>query len=204
MINAPRMLLVGATGRNAGKTALATALIRRFSGQVPIIGAKVTAIAERDGQCPRGGQGCGVCSSLDGDYCITREMEGAETKDTQRLLTAGAQKVYWLRVLKTHIEKGARALMKEIGRNAWVVCESNSLRTVLNPGLFIMVSAPSAVNLKPSAKQVRDKVDIFITFDGNRFDFDLNNITLTEKGWRSRPTSPKSASTPTASVIRKA
>lgn len=183
MIDAPRMLLVGATGRNAGKTALATEVIRRIAAEVPIVGAKVTAIAERDGQCPRGGSGCGVCSSLEGAYCITREEAGEEGKDTQRLLAAGARPVYWLRVLKSHLEEGARALMEAIGPDAWVVCESNSLRTVLKPGVFIMVTAPRAENLKPSAKQVFGLTDAVATFDGRGFDFDLNNIKLTRSGW---------------------
>jgi hypothetical protein len=183
MIYAPRMLLIGSTGRNAGKTVLAAALIRKFHAVVPIVGAKVTAIAARDGQCPRGGKGCGVCSSLEGEYCITREEEGVEGKDTQRLIRAGAQRVYWLRVLKAHIEEGARALMDEIGEDAWVVCESNSLRTVLKPGLFVMVSAAGSASVKPSAAQVYGDIDLSVSFDGEGFNFDLDKFTLTEDRW---------------------
>ncbi len=189
MINVPRMLLVGATGRNAGKTVLAAELIRRFSARAPVIGAKVTAIAERDGQCPRGGKGCGVCTSLEGAYCITREEEGAEGKDTQRLLSAGAQRVYWLRVLKPHLEEGARALLDQAGADAWVVCESNSLRTVVKPGLFIMVTGQGKAALKPSAEVVYDKMDLLARFDGQGFDFDLNRIRQTQKGWALVPAS---------------
>jgi hypothetical protein len=168
---------------------MATAVIRRFHTLVPIVGAKVTAITDRDGQCPRGGKGCGVCSSLESEYCITREEDGAEDKDTQRLIRAGAQRVYWLRVLKSHLhlKEGARALMNEIGPDAWVVCESNSLRTVLKPGLFLMVSPAGSVSVKPSAAQVYGKVDVLVPFDGEGFGFDLDSLNLTQNGWALSP-----------------
>ncbi len=187
MIYAPRLLLIGATGRNAGKTLMATAVIRRFSAMTPIVGAKVTTISERNGECPRGGKGCGVCSSVDGKFVITLEEKGTEEKDTQRLLAAGAEKVFWLRVLKDHLEEGARALLEQAGPDAWIVCESNSLRTVLEPGLFIMVSAQDAGSVKPSAVQVYDRIDVLAPFDGKSFAFDVSQIELREKGWALAP-----------------
>lgn len=186
MIYAPRMLLIGATGRNSGKTVLAVGVIRKFHDIVSIVGAKVTAITDRDGQCPRGGKGCGVCSSIEGAFCITREEEGAEGKDTQRLIRAGAHRVYWLRALKAHLEEGACALMNEIGPDAWVVCESNSLRTVLEPGLFLMMTAKGMPSMKPSAAQVYGKVDVLVPFDGEEFGFDLDSLNLTRNGWALR------------------
>lgn len=66
----------------------------------PVIGIKVTTIKAKDGQCPRGSQGCGVCSSLEGDFCITEEIDSDCDKDTARLLAAGANRVFWLRAMK--------------------------------------------------------------------------------------------------------
>ena len=57
-----RMLLIGSTGANVGKTELAGAIIVKFSQSRDIIGIKVTTIKAKDGKCPRGGRGCGVCS----------------------------------------------------------------------------------------------------------------------------------------------
>jgi hypothetical protein len=57
------MLMIGSAGANVGKTELACAIIRRFCKSNPLIGIKVTTIQAKDGQCPRGGVGCGVCRS---------------------------------------------------------------------------------------------------------------------------------------------
>ncbi|UCC99737.1 MAG: hypothetical protein JSW66_07605, partial [Phycisphaerales bacterium] len=91
--------MIGSAGANVGKTELACAILRKFGERDNIIGIKVTTIDDKNGQCPRGGQGCGVCSSLDGVFCITEESDTCSEKDTSRLLTSGASRVFWLQVL---------------------------------------------------------------------------------------------------------
>ena len=88
MIKLDTMLTIGSAGSNVGKTELVCALLRKFSKKVDIIGIKVTTIKDKDGQCPRGGKGCGVCSSLDGDFHITEETNSESGKDTARILAA--------------------------------------------------------------------------------------------------------------------
>lgn len=92
--------MVGAADRKAGKTKFACSLIERFGSQCNIIGIKVTAVEKADGSCPRGGSGCGVCSSLKGHLYITEETNSQADKDTCRMFAAGAARVFWLRVLK--------------------------------------------------------------------------------------------------------
>ena len=122
MMKLDGMLMIGSAGANVGKTELACALIRKFSKGRPVIGIKVTTIKAKDGQCPRGGQGCGVCSSLEGDFCITEEIDSDSDKDTARLLAAGANQVFWLRAMKTHLREGLTALLDIIGSDAVLVC----------------------------------------------------------------------------------
>ncbi len=109
MIKLDGMLMIGSSGAKVGKTELACALIRKFSKSRPIIGIKVTTIKTKDGQCPRGGEGCGVCPSLEGNFAVTEEVDSSSEKDTARLLAAGASQVFWLRVMKTHLEEGITA-----------------------------------------------------------------------------------------------
>ena len=66
----PGWLLIGSTGRNAGKTEFACEIIRAFRGAHPLIGVKVTAVADRESNCPRGGECCGACAALEGDFAI--------------------------------------------------------------------------------------------------------------------------------------
>ncbi len=182
MIAAPNLILIGAAGRDAGKTAFACELIRRFR-DAPVMAAKVTAVQERDGTCPRGGEGCGVCSSLEGAWCLTEETQAGEAKDTQRLLASGARRVFWLRVLKADLEAGARALLDVLGPDTPVICESNSLRTVVEPGVFVMVRHRDAKTVKGSAQSVQQFADAVVVSDGARFDFDLDRIGLVDGRW---------------------
>ena len=88
------MILLGAGGRNSGKTRLDCKIIELYSQKQPLVGVKITTILKKDGTCPRGGEGCGGCAFSDGAYCIIEELDKTSKKDTSRLLASGASKVY--------------------------------------------------------------------------------------------------------------
>lgn len=183
MIKLPNMLMIGSAGRNSGKTELACKLIRKFSCRTDIIGIKVTPVQERDGECPRGGMGCGVCSSLKGNYCITEERDEPPDKDTTRLLDAGAKNVFWLRVLKECLGEGLAALTSIIGNKAVSICESNSLRNVVEPGLFFVVREKNSHTIKASCQDVISHADKIIFSDEQDFDIEMDDIGFIEGKW---------------------
>ena len=177
------MLMIGSATSNVGKTELACALLRRSSKNCGVIGIKVTTIKDKDGQCPRGGEGCGVCSSLEGVYSITEELDSSSEKDTARLLAAGASRVFWLRVREERLLEGITALLDVVGHDAVSICESNSLRQVVEPGLFLMVGSRNSKTWKSSAVGVKKYADRIVISDGNSFDFDPNRIKLIKGKW---------------------
>ena len=183
MIKLGGMLMIGSAGANIGKTELACALLRKFGQDREITGIKVTTIRAKDGQCPRGGEGCGVCSSLEGDFSITEESDPASHKDTSRLLAAGASRVFWLRVMDTHLEETTKALLSVIGPDAVSICESNSLRRVVNPGLFLIVRGRGVKTWKSSAQQVKQYADRVVVSNGSSFDLDIDQINLLDGKW---------------------
>ncbi len=180
------MLMIGSAGANVGKTELACAILRKFAPKSKIVGVKVTAIQEKNGQCPRGGEGCGVCSSLEGVFCITEEKSRSTGKDTSRILAAGAEKVFWLRVLRTHLAEGLAALLDVIGTDAVSICEANSLRRVIEPGLFLMARGADTRTWKDSARNVKQYADRIVVSDGKAFDLNLDRIELIDGKWRLR------------------
>ncbi|MHC4574153.1 MAG: molybdenum cofactor guanylyltransferase [Planctomycetota bacterium] len=189
MIKLDRMLMIGSAGANVGnvgKTEMACAIIRKFCESNPLIGIKVTTIQAKDGRCPRGGEGCGVCSSIDGNFLITEERDRPSQKDTARLLAAGARRVFWLRVMKTHLEEGLSALLEVIGADVPLICESNSLRKVVEPGLFLMVASGGGRTWKKSAREVERFADKVVTREGGGFDLDLDRIMLVDGKWAMR------------------
>ena len=179
----PGMLLIGGAGKNSGKTRLSCALIRRFGQRHPVVGIKVTAVKERDEPCPRGEDGCGVCTSIDAAYHLTEEGSGPEGKDTALMYAAGARPVYWLRVLHEDLALGAEALIKKIGRDTLCVCESNSLRRVVEPGVFIIARARGASSMKRSSREVLHLADRVALSDDEGLDITPDDFDIIDGRW---------------------
>lgn len=157
MIEEKRMVMVGSTGRNSGKTILSTELIKKYKEDYRIVALKVTTIEARDMKCPRGGEGCGVCTSLRGDYDIRIEEESGDIKDTQRLKKAGADRVYWIRAYPEFLSRAFEEFLGLVEDADLIICESNSLRNFVKPGIFIMID--NTDNKKQTAQAVYDYAD---------------------------------------------
>ena len=187
MIILPNMLLVGAADRNVGKTNFVCRIIKEYLQSEPVVAAKITVIKEEGDKCPRGGQGCGVCTSLPGKFVITEELNSASSKDTSKMFAAGATKTFWLRVLESSMEEGVKELLHII-RNAvkhepMIVCESNSIRKVIEPGLFVVLKKTGENYVKPSCRTVINFADKIIYFDLCKYSIDLNRFKFKNSKW---------------------
>jgi hypothetical protein len=169
MINDERLILIGSSGRNSGKTTLAVELVRRLKTKAPVFGLKVTSIEELGAACPRGGDGCGACA-LNTPFVVCEERQAGGDKDTARLLASGARRVFWLRSLRSALPEGFNAFKRELagafdgerdGAPPVVVCESNSLRHAVKPALFVMLRNDSG-EMKRSAQSVAGYADMTI------------------------------------------
>jgi molybdopterin-guanine dinucleotide biosynthesis protein A len=172
----PTMILVGATARDLGKTALAGRLIEALRPGAKVVGVKVTTVRDKGAKCPRGGDGCGACSSLTGSYEIREETDPGGDKDTSRLLKAGAARVFWLMARREALAEGLDALMARIDRDAVIVAESNSLRQVVAPGLFLMLKGQERDRVKPTAREVMPFVDISVPSVGGKAAYPARGI----------------------------
>lgn len=186
----PKLLMIGAAGRNAGKTEFACRVIKRLSREFPVTGVKVTTVDDRTGECARGGEGCGACTSFTGDICVTEERCEEPDKDTSRLLAAGAKKVFWVRVLRESISRAASALKDLSGPDALIVCESNSARLAIDPDLFLVVREKGSSACKPSCQAVLPFADAVIESDGERFSLSPEQVSFSYGHW----TFPRDAS----------
>lgn len=186
MLYIPRLLLIGSTGRNSGKTELSTRLVRRFSKEHRIVGLKVTTIEEGKGPCPRGGEGCGVCEDHPGGWILTEEKNLDKKKDTSRLLSAGAERVFWLKTEESCLELGFKHFLEQVPSDIAIIGESNRLRTVLWPGMFFLVHPRSRgkESIKASAARVAEYADRLVENDGTHFSPDLSSLFLNSSGWK--------------------
>lgn len=172
------MILIGSTARNSGKTTLAVAIIEKYKNMIPVYGIKVTTIAEKHGKCIHGGEGCGVCTNFDDDFDIVEELGDTSNKDTAMLLAGGAKKVYWLKTLASEISSGIEAVLAKIPPDALIICESNSLRKVVEPGIFVMVKNTADNQIKKTAAEVIAQADIvFENYFQDNFDEVIDQIS---------------------------
>jgi hypothetical protein len=184
MITLDGMLMVGSTARKIGKTDLVCSLIKKFSKHRNIIGIKVTTIDNQNLQAHGHEENDETCFPPQKGFCITEEVKIDNEKDTARLLAAGASRVFWLRVLKEHLMEGAIALVDTIGQDTISICESNSLRQVIVPGLFLMLKSENPNTWKSSVQCVIEYVDKVVVSDGNNFDLNLEDIRLVHGKWK--------------------
>ena len=185
-IHQPNMLLIGAAKSNSGKTTFATKLIKRLKEKHVIVGIKITTVNEKDGKCHKGDQSCGACCSFNGNFLIHEEEGIEENKDTTRLLQSGAQRVYWIRAHVSYLSDAIATLLENIkseASDAVIICESNSLRNVLEPGLFLMVKREGSSEFKPSASAVKSLADRVVNFDGEKFDLKIDSIQIIDNIW---------------------
>ena len=190
MFHVYNMIMIGATGRNTGKTEMACRLIKKFISSYTVIALKVTAIKEAEGKYHGGDERCGQYSSLKENYSLTEEVSDTTKKDTGKMLASGAHKVYWLEVKKEFLAEGIEYFLKLIsnGPDKIIICESNSMRTVVEPGLFLINQNDKESSIKPSCQDVLSHHDYMIHFDSEKFVFDLNaaDINYADSRWSVR------------------
>jgi molybdenum cofactor guanylyltransferase len=179
----PGWLVVGGTGRNSGKSDFACAVIARLHGAHPIVGVKVTTIAADEGVCPRGGEGCGACTGLEGEFEV-REEDGREPgKDTSRMLESGARRAFWVRCRSGGARAALAALATRLDPGSLVVAESNSLVRDARPDLFLMVRPGRFSPVKPTAAAVLPLAQREVICVDRVFDLDLRHLAVVDGAW---------------------
>ncbi len=134
MLNIPNMVIIGGNSRNSGKTTMACDMIDRLSATHEVIGLKVTSI--RPGEADMHGNHANEETS---DYTITAESDPNSGKDTSKMLMAGASQVFYIRASENFIEKAILHFLSRDINKQIIVCESRSLRGIIDPGLFLMM-----------------------------------------------------------------
>jgi molybdopterin-guanine dinucleotide biosynthesis protein A len=174
-------LLVGATGRNVGKTHLACDIVRSIAARQPVAAVKFTTSEPHGDRCVRGGEGCGACRTLVGDFLIEQEDGRHGDKDTARLRAAGATPCFWVRARRAHLLSAWSELLERLDPTVPIVCESTSLRSVVVPGVFLLVCSGRTPAGKPAALRVWDDADQLVLWDGQSAAFNLEGLSFDDR-----------------------
>ena len=173
-----KLLIVGGTGRDVGKTEFVCRLIQKISTERPVYAIKVSSIFPGEELYH------GTHSEGDSSLYLQEETNRKSDKDTSRMLKAGAARVFYLRTDDTGIQPGFDQFLMKIPDEAAVVCESNSLGHFVKPALAIMVRS-KAGGVKPRAIAQLKCADLVVVSDGTSGFAELESIFYSQKdGWK--------------------
>ena len=166
------LLIIGSTSRKAGKTTLVCRIIEKFKYK-NIIAIKITTLRKGDKIFHREK----ITNSK--GFIIKPEGPRDANKDTSRFLATGAQKAFWLIAKSECLENGINSLFEKMPGKAVLICETNSLRQIIKPAVFIMVKGKGKI--KPSASKILRYADVIIK--NNEVDDFLKNLKIISGKW---------------------
>ncbi len=173
-----RLLVVGGTGRDVGKTEFICRLIERTARVNPIYALKVSVVYP-DEELFHGSHRVGDVKGH-----LFEEQIASKSKDTSRMLLAGAKKAFYLRSGDDGILDGYNAFQNQIPDESVVICESNSLGQVIEPALSIVIRL-SNNKIKSRAYALLESADLVVVSDGVSGFSELDAVEYLEGiGWR--------------------
>lgn len=175
VIENKRLILVGGTGRNVGKTEFVCRLIQQTAELYNVYALKVSAIFP-DEEVFHGHHG-GLLQS----QRLFEETRFDTPKDTSRMLRAGAKRVFYLQSDDEFIESGYLEFCNQVPEGSIVICESNSLGYHVKPGLHIIIKGSRGI-IKPRAKNQLKFADLIITSDEQSGFPELDSISINSRG----------------------
>jgi hypothetical protein len=136
----PNLLLIAGTGTKSGKTTMACRIIEQFRN-LNINAIKISPHFHETTQ------GLNTIRTETG-YAIYEETNRDTTKDTSRMLRAGAGKVYFAKVLDNRLQFVFEKIISIIPEGTPIICESPALRNYIEPGVFVIMASGSTNNNK--------------------------------------------------------
>lgn len=176
MIDIPNMLMIGGVQQNVGKTSLACDIIAHYYRKKQVVGIKVTPHFHKS-------TGSADVITEGQGWQILEEKSQHGTKDTSRMLRAGAKSAFLLQSEKVNLKKGISELLKIIPEDSIIICESAGLHEIVKPGIFIVLRQLYCKVCSIDDEKLYQDADRIVTFTGNGFDFSLAELKLLNNQW---------------------
>jgi hypothetical protein len=150
-----KLVVVGGSSRNIGKTTVVAGLIRALP-QYQWTAIKLTQYGH--GICSQDGNACD-CAPEEHPFAIDEESDRSSGTDTSRLLAAGARRALWARVRQGMLETALPALRAAIANDGNIIIESNSIVRYWRPTVYLTVLDPAKQDFKVSAREFLPQAD---------------------------------------------
>jgi len=172
----PNILLVTGNGKNVGKTTLSCAVIEHFKNE-KIIGVKISPhFHEFDPEIED------VLYQTD-DIIIIEEHRKNTGKDSSKLKTAGAYRVFFVMVLDHNLQEAFDKLMEFAGTEYPMIIESAALRNIIKPSVFLLLTHIDRPKPKESILPLLEYVDHKITLTQEGHDFTPSELNYKRQSW---------------------
>jgi len=159
MLKIPNMVLIGGNSRNSGKTSMVCSIIAQLSAKHDVIGLKVTRIRPDEGEF-HGNHNENISSG----FSVYSEENFQSHKDTSQMLRAGAKQVFYIRTADSFAEQAIIQFLSSYTNNQVIVCESRSLRNIIEPGLFLMMIRNPSISKPKDIASYIGKADFVLDF----------------------------------------
>ncbi len=144
----PNLLIIAGTGNKSGKTSMACRILEQLR-QFEIVSVKITPHFHETTP------GLVLMAAKNG-FSVYEETNRGTSKDTSRMLKAGASKVYFAKVTDYSLAEAFEEIMKHIPEGTPIICESPALRHYAEPGLFVIMTS----SLKDNQKDIKSLLDL--------------------------------------------
>lgn len=144
----PNLLIIAGTGNKSGKTSMACRIIEQFR-HLGIISVKITPHFHETTP------GLVLISEKTG-YSVYEETNSDISKDTSRMLKAGASKVYFAKVRESSLHDAFKEIIRHVPSGTPLICESPALRRYIEPGIFIIMTSLA----KDNQKDIKSLLDL--------------------------------------------
>jgi len=172
----PNILLVTGNGKNVGKTTLSCAVIEHFKEE-KIIGVKISPhFHDFDPEVED------VLFQTD-NIIIIEEHRKNTGKDSSKLKTAGAFRVFFIMVLDHNLQEAFDKMIEFTGTDYPMIIESAALRNIIKPSVFLLLTHIDRQQPKRSMEHLMDYVDHKITLFHDYHDFVPTDISYVSGKW---------------------
>jgi hypothetical protein len=163
-------------GRNVGKTLLASDILAKFSRKTELVALKITPHKHID-------TGKAKPVTHHQNLILLEETDYLSSKDTGRMLAAGAIRSFLLQITHDKIHEALDVVFDLVGKDTLVVCESGRLEPEIKVGLSFFLRQLNCQVNEIDKKLPKKGIDRIVTFTSNGFDLDLSDIEIKNKTW---------------------
>ena len=124
-----------------------------------------------------------ICLFSNSNYKIYEETQVSSDKDTARMLSAGASRVFFIEAEDAFIYEAFQSVLTLFQLKTPVICESGGLRNYMKPAIFILLHT-KGTEAKEKSKPLFEKADLLLESEMGNFQIPENIVTFENQKWQ--------------------